>query len=267
MASDLIWKSKNYLITNDNIQSQTASRSSRNLEVVNGGSQFVVKVTQRGKRCAVEWMENAKAKTKKKSKTSLACEALFNNHVYDEQMHFLADLFVRAMKDSSDDISNFVVPTFDIPCFTEIKVVDGTVSQIYHGHPTYRGEDSWHDWVNVSWKCLDGRMRKVPAEIIFFIDVNEQLFPYAGSISGYRGEGTYTVIHSMKEEPNTFGSSQLLSQGICETEDEGECTKNVFHFQWVNSFVNPAFVIDNIGCPNNSLFVLTPRSEWAKEFL
>jgi hypothetical protein len=28
-----------------------------------------------------------------------------------------------------------------------------------------------------------------------------------------------------------------------------------------------AFVIDNIGCPKSSLFVLTPRSEWAKEFL
>ena len=85
----------------------------------------------------MEWMENAKRKTKKKSKTSLACQSLFENHVYDEQLHFLADLFVKAMKDSSDDISNFVVPPFDIPCFTEIKVVDGTFSQIYRGHPAY----------------------------------------------------------------------------------------------------------------------------------
>jgi hypothetical protein len=48
--------------------------------------------------------------------------------------------------------------------------------------------------VSVNWKCLDGIMRKVPGEIIYFVDVNEQLFPYAGSISGWReGEGTYTV--------------------------------------------------------------------------
>jgi hypothetical protein len=40
------------------------------------------------------------------------------------------------------------------------------------------------------------------------------------------------------------GSSQLLTCGINETLD----FKNVFHFQKVGSFVNPAFVIDNIGC-------------------
>jgi hypothetical protein len=263
MATDLIWKSKNYLITNDtNTPSQTA-------KLLNGGSQFVVKVANGGRRFEVEFMENAKSKTKTKSKSCLACEARFQNHDYDEQIHFLADLFIGAMKDSwEEDPSYFFVAPFEIPCFTEIKVVDDNgVSQIYRGHPAYRGEDPWHDWVNVKWRGLDRRMKTVPAEIIFFVDVNEQLFPYARSISGYRGEGTYAVIHSMKEEPKTFGSCQLLSRGIRETEGEGQLKKNVFHFQHVDSFVNPAFVVDNIGCRNDSLFVLLPRSEWAKEFL
>jgi hypothetical protein len=100
-------------------------------KVVNGGSPFMVKVTWHGKHCAVEWVENTKAKTKKKSKTSMACEALFKNHVYNKEFHFGRDFF-----------------------------------------------------------C---------------VDVNEQLFPYAGAISGYRGEGTSAVIvHSMKEEPNSY---------------------------------------------------------------
>jgi hypothetical protein len=87
------------------------------------------------------------------------------------------------------------VITFDIPCSTEIKVIDGAVSQIYRGHPHHPciPEDSWHDWVRVSWKCLDGRMRKSTAEISSFVDVNEQLFPNDGSISGYRGKDTYTA--------------------------------------------------------------------------
>jgi hypothetical protein len=110
-------------------------------------------------------------------------------------------------------------------------------------------------------------MRKVPSKITFFVDVNEELFPYAESISGYRGEGTYAIIHSMEEEPDTLGSSQLLRRGICKTVGEGERKKNVFHFQRVDSFVSPAFVVDNVGCPRKSLFVLTPRSNWANKFL
>jgi hypothetical protein len=42
-------------------------------------------------------------------------------------MIFLAGLFSKAFKESSLDSSNFVVPTFDIPCFAAIKVVHDTV--------------------------------------------------------------------------------------------------------------------------------------------
>jgi hypothetical protein len=134
-------------------------------------------------------------------------------------------------------------------------VVAYNVSQIYRGHPAYRGKDPWHDWVNISWKLLNGRLRKVPAQIFF--NVNYQQCPYAETINGFRGEGTYAVIHLMKDKPDAVGSSQLLTHGIHETLD----FKNVFHFQKVDSFVNPAFVVDNIGCPNHSLFVITPMSE------
>jgi hypothetical protein len=105
---------------------------------------------------------------------------------------------------------------FDIPCFTEIKLVHNKVAQIYRGHPAYRGEDDWHDWTNVKWKGLDGRMSEVPAEIHFFVDVNENVFPYARDIKGYRGLGTYAVIQSMKEDPNPYGNSQLLRRRVCE---------------------------------------------------
>lgn len=138
------------------------------------------------------------------------------------------------------------------------------VAKIYRGHPAYRGEDPWHDWVNVSWKGLDGRMSKVPAEIQFFVDVNKELFTYALNLEGYRGEGIYAVIQSMVKEPNPHGNSLLLSSGVREKD---LLKLDAFHFQWVNSFVDPVFVVDNIGCPKGSLLVLTPRSEWAKLFL
>lgn len=138
--------------------------------------------------------------------------------------------------------SNFAVLDCDIPCFTEIKVVQDNQTQIYRGHPTYHGEDPWHDWVYVSWECEDGLLTKVPAEIQLFVDVNKELFPYAGNLPGYKGEGTYTQIQSMLEEPVPHGPSKLvLSWGIRE--------QDIYHFQWVDTFLDPAFVIDNIGCP------------------
>jgi hypothetical protein len=108
MASDLIWKSKNYLINHDNTHSTAASHHSQNSqqEVINGGSQFTVSVSDRGKTIAVDFMDNAKVSMKKKSKASTACEALFEKGVYDEQLHFLVDLFIKARKDSWDDISD-----------------------------------------------------------------------------------------------------------------------------------------------------------------
>jgi hypothetical protein len=52
------------------------------------------------------------------------------------------------------------------------------------------------------------------------------------------GKGTYAVIQSMVEEPSPHGSSQLL------TVSKGLHEKDVFHFQRVDSFVNPIFVVD-----------------------
>jgi hypothetical protein len=93
--------------------------------------------------------------------------------------------------------------------FHQDKVVAYNVSQIYCGHLAYRGKDPRHDWVNISWKLLNGRLRKVPAKIIFFVDVNYQHCPYAETLNGFRGEGTCAVIHSMKDEPDAVGPGVL----------------------------------------------------------
>jgi hypothetical protein len=117
----------------------------------------------------------------------------------------------------------------------------------------------------VKWKGLDGRMSKVPAEIQFFINVNDNVFPYARDIKGYRGPGTYAVIQLMKKDPKPHGNSQLLRRGVCEMDASNK--NSVFHFERVDSFVNPTCVVHNIGCPRHTLLVLTPCLEWANLFL
>jgi hypothetical protein len=64
---------------------------------------------------------------------------------------------------------------------------------------------------------------KCPPRYSFFVEVNEELFPFAAHLMGYRGEGTYALIQSMKEEPKPYNMSLLLSRGLRE--------KDVFHFQ------------------------------------
>jgi hypothetical protein len=228
--------------------------------IVNGGTRFRVKVGDFGTSWNTEWIQHKKGKSKK-SKTTLACTRLLENHVYDNQMKFLVELFSKAMADSFPLGSNFLVLDFDIPCFTEIKVVkaNGT-EQIFRGHPAYRGQEPWHDWVNVRWRSdKDGTFSAVPAEIQFFVHVTEEIFPFARFLHGYRGEGTYALIQSMAKETRPHGTSSLLSRGVRE--------KGIYHLQKVDTLLDPAFIVDNIGCPRQSLLVLTPRTEWASLFL
>jgi hypothetical protein len=245
-ARDLIWKSKNYSgeAEGNNIPA-TSTNVSPNWKVENQGSQFCVTVTQSGMCWVTEWIEHGKGRINKKSKITLSCTWLFENKAYDGQMKILAGIFYEAMRehmrrDIGDEGSTALM--FDIPCFTEIKLVHNKVAQIYRGHPAYHGEDPWHDWVNVKWKGLDGRMSKVPAEIQFFVNVNENVFPYARHIKGCRGPGTYVVIQLMKEEPNPHGNSCLLRRGVCEMDASNK--NRVFHFERVDSFVNLTFVVN-----------------------
>ena len=168
MARDLIWKSKDYL-GNESNGPLTSTTLGPDLQVEYWGTHFVIKVTECGMCWVPEWIEQGKGKSSEKLKTTLACTWLFENHVYDKQMKFLAEHFSKALADSYLVDSNFVVLDFDIPCFTEIKVVQDHQAEIYRGHPAYRGEDPWHDWVNVCWKYVDGTMSEVPTEIQFFV--------------------------------------------------------------------------------------------------
>jgi hypothetical protein len=189
------------------------------------------------------------------SKTAKSCQSLLESDLYERQIRFLSDTFSNATEDDYN---------FEIKCFTELKVVNKGESTIYRGHPSFRGEDPWHDWVVVKWIGQDKRITRVPAEIQFFVNITDEIFPDADNIQGYKGDGTYAVIHSMEKETIPHNDSLLLSRGVRE-KDNNETP--VYHLQRVDSFVRPAFVVDNIGCPRQSLLVLTPRSEWSKLFL
>jgi hypothetical protein len=78
------------------------------------------------------------------------------------------------------------------------------------------------------------------------------------NIEGYISPGMYALVQTMEEQPVPVDKSVLLS--TCILSDE-------FYLVPTLSFRRPAFVVDNVGCNDKSLFVVPPMDEWAELFL
>ena len=77
-------------------------------------------------------------------------------------------------------------------------------------------------------------------------------------IQGYMNPGTYALVQSLHEPPTPARDSVLLST----------CTlSDTYYLVPTSSFTEPAFVVDNVGCANGSLFVVPPMDNWAQNFL
>jgi hypothetical protein len=77
-------------------------------------------------------------------------------------------------------------------------------------------------------------------------------------IEGYVSPGVYALVQTLEEQPMPVRNSVLLST----------CTlSNEFYLVPISSFYKPAFVMDNVGCGQKSLFVVPPMDEWAQLFL
>ena len=79
------------------------------------------------------------------------------------------------------------------------------------------------------------------------------------NIEGYINAGMYILVQGLvKEKPLQVPDSVLHT--TCKL-------SNDFYLVPTTSFVSPAFVVDNVECPNESLFMVPPMSMWADEFL
>lgn len=176
-----------------------------------------------------------------------------------DSLKFALNLFVDAMEnndacDGENANGDPVWPEFVITCFTEHKIE----GQIYRAHPSYRDTGPWHDWVLVEY--YDARKRgffNVVGEIMFFVDLRENVIPFMSQVEGVTEAGTYAVIHSLDKETAPMPDSCLLSTGT------RALTYNLVN---TTSFKDTAFVIDNVGCPRRSVLVLRPTKEWAQLF-
>ena len=95
------------------------------------------------------------------------------------------------------------------------------------------------------------------SKIILFVDFTKSILPNMTYIEGYISPGTYALVQTLEAQPVPVRNSVILST----------CTlSNDFYLVPTSSFRKPAFVIDNVGCENRSLFVVPPMDEWAELF-
>jgi hypothetical protein len=95
----------------------------------------------------------------------------------------------------------------------------------------------------------------VTGEIMFFVDLHDNVIPFMSQVKGVTEVGTYAVIHSLESEPTPMPDSCLLSTGV---------HAEAYNLVSTSSFKDTAFVIDNVGCPLKSVVVTCLNGEWAK---
>ena len=150
--------------------------------------------------------------------------------------------------------SNFFSKADGIPCFTEHNRLDrqSGVSVLFRGHPCFRGS-SWNDWAYFDWvngtesDSSEESSLAIPGRILFFAD-----FTTISTHPHYE-PGLYAVVQSLAREPSQITGTNLLRKGFMIPG---------FHFNicHVDSIADVAFVIPNVGCPNEYYILLPPQS-------
>jgi hypothetical protein len=95
------------------------------------------------------------------------------------------------------------------------------------------------------------------SKIILFVDFTNNILPNMTDIEGYVSPGTYALVQTLEAQPVPVRNSVILSTCILSHD---------FYLVPTSSFRKPAFVVDNVGCENRSLFIVPPMDEWAELF-
>ena len=141
--------------------------------------------------------------------------------------------------------------------------------QIFHGHPNYRGQGPWKDWVIVDWGAGHGQ---TPCHIQCFVDLSDgQLAGKKIKHGGITLENSvYAIVEGSTYENNEEEAKRsdlfvpLLKDvdGVVGDDVQGR----LFYLADTRAFTKPCCVIPDIGGPPNRYFLCRPRTEWPSLF-
>ena len=144
-------------------------------------------------------------------------------------------------------------------------------SQIFRGHPQYRGDKHWRDWVMLDW----GNDHPEPAQIWCFVDLNgiaastdeDKLIHGNCTLD----PGVYAVIEcaSARMPGNKEPKSRFFEPIVKEMRATGAGARRERKFYMVDTeaITDPCFVIPNIGAKDGkTYFRVKSREEWIHVF-
>ena len=155
---------------------------------------------------------------------------------------------------------------YSLPIFTR-HVRNGN---IFHGHPNYRGQGVWKDWVIVDWGAGYGNL---PCQIHCFVVLeNLPMDVLQLQHGGIRlKNGVYAVVESteLEDDDVELKKSDLFVPYIKHVDgidENGEVIARCFYLADTEAFVEPCAVIPDIGGQPNRYFHVKGREHWTKEF-
>lgn len=144
--------------------------------------------------------------------------------------------------------------------------------QIFRGHPLYRGDNPWRDWVLVQW----GDGEPEPAQIWCFIDLNNIVEPEGESEKLVFGNcdlthGVFAVIEAAEYRARQNGDprSHFFRPMVKEmgAHGTGGVRSRKFYLIDTEAIADPCFVIPDVGSQNGkSYFQVKNREEWVHVF-
>jgi len=159
------------------------------------------------------------------------------------------------------------LPGFYLPIYTEHRR-DG---QVFRGHPNYRGDGSWRDWVIVDWGHGYG---KLPCNIWCFVDLSFTNLTSWIDHGGIRFKnGVFAVVEASEydEEEEEVTKSDLFTPILMEVggtdEATGKVTHRKFYLADTEAFIGPCCVIPDVGGLANRYFKVQSRDEWPQTFV
>ena len=199
---------------------------------------------------------------------------------WDEEAQENSFLLLSKGKKAKDTLIN--IELIDFLCSLQDKVLDCIPDsflqiytmhtrndQIFHGHPNYRGQGPWKDWVIVDWGRRHG---KTPCHIHCFVDLENGDFDRKRLEHGGVAlrKGVYAVVEASQYENNEaeIKRSDLFVPLLKDVDgmDGNDVKGRLFFLADTQAFEKPCCVIPDIGGPPNRYFLVKPRTEWAGLF-
>jgi hypothetical protein len=163
-------------------------------------------------------------------------------------------------------------------CTEHKRTCESGETFLFRAHPSYRGGAKWHDWALFNWSGSDDETMLIPAHIITFLLVEEDLFQQLRNNPAFvgSGPGLYALCESLEEplaDPKVGnrivvrGTKTLNKRQENERRRDGRDNANPnLNLISVDSIYEPISALADIGAPVGTFLFVRPVDDWGYLF-